>query len=82
MTCAKCGSQQVMSNVRVADRAHYNAVADLSAVVYEDPGAMVFRGATDSALRARICAGCGFTEFYAESAGSLWEAYQKAGGRQ
>lgn len=83
MACIKCGSQELMSNVRLKDRGHYNSDGgELSAVVYEDPEAMIFRGTTESALRAQICAGCGFTELYAESAVSLWAAYQKAGGRQ
>jgi len=64
--CLKCGSIEVLRDVRVMDRGDGSIDAgDLSLAVYKNPEAWVFKNKVTSALSACVCAACGFTEFYA-----------------
>jgi hypothetical protein len=77
-TCAKCGSDRVVTRVRIMDRGHYGADSgDLSAVVYAEPNAMMFKGAQRHDLSARVCGSCGFTELYLSDPHGFFETYQK-----
>jgi hypothetical protein len=60
------------------DRGHYSGDAgNLTAVTYDDPDALIFKGAHKSALFARVCGTCGFTELYLDNARELFEAYRR-----
>ena len=65
-SCPKCQSSEVIPNVRIIDHAHYNQPMDLSATIYLDPGAWVFKNAVMHRFSARVCGACGYTEFYVD----------------
>jgi hypothetical protein len=53
--CPKCGSSEVVRDVRILDRGHGSADAgDLSAVVYGNPQAWIFKQDQDRAFRLRV----------------------------
>lgn len=75
--CVKCQSEKIIPQVRVMDRGHYSGDAgDLSVVSYEDPNALVFKGAKRSAMFARVCGECGYAELYVENPRELYDRYQ------
>ena len=66
-----------MMRVRVLDRGDSNiGVGDLGVLVYEDPNALVFKGAQKGTLYAQICGECGFAEFYLENPQELYAVVQ------
>ena len=60
MKCLQCSSERIVRNVRVVDRAHANMKSDLRIEVYENPDAVLFKGAHGEVLKANVCAECGF----------------------
>jgi predicted nucleic-acid-binding Zn-ribbon protein len=74
--CPKCGCKEILSDVKILDRAHLNAPHDLSVAVYANPHALIFRGEVSSPLSAYICSECGFTEFYVDRPKALLKATQ------
>lgn len=63
--CSKCGSNDVMGAVSIADRGNANRIQDvMSAVVDEEPNAIIFNRLKTFRIGAWICADCGYTELY------------------
>lgn len=75
--CPKCGCKEIMSDVKILDRGHGNTEQDLTAAIYVNPYAMIFRGGATSPLTACVCSACGYTEFYAIKPQALLEAEQE-----
>ena len=73
--CSKCKSPKVIPRARIIDRADYNLNGDLTIHVYENPDALIFKGATEGTLQARICGECGYVETYVENPEELYTAY-------
>ncbi|HYJ46453.1 MAG TPA: hypothetical protein VEV81_07550 [Pyrinomonadaceae bacterium] len=77
--CPKCGSNEIVPNVEVRD---YDASSyrELTVAVPlpRPPGAFVYKGYEASSLRAWVCGGCGYTEFYATNCRELLAAYKQA----
>jgi hypothetical protein len=73
--CAKCKSPKVIPRARIIDRADYNLNTDLTIHVYENPEALIFKGASEGILRAQICGECGYVETYVENPEELYAAY-------
>ena len=48
----------------------------MSVVSYEDPNALVFKGAKRTALYARVCGECGYAELYVENPREVYELYR------
>ena len=72
MKCGRCGSEKVMSNLRIRDR--YTA-EDLEVEVEGNPDAMIFKKAHKEALRATVCGECGNVGLSVENPEALWETY-------
>ncbi|MDZ4659605.1 MAG: hypothetical protein SH868_18695 [Bythopirellula sp.] len=70
--CMKCGSTEIIPDVRIID--HGPALLDLSATVYTNPEAYIFKGAISHRLQARVCGLCGYTEFYVSNPQALLTA--------
>ena len=64
--CAKCSSPNVIPKVRVIDHGHGNYAKDLTIELYDNPQALIFKGALTMSLYAWVCGECGFTELYVE----------------
>jgi predicted nucleic-acid-binding Zn-ribbon protein len=73
VACPKCGSKDVIKDVRIIDHAHYNTPFDLCATVYREPDNLIFKNPASHRFQARVCGACGFTEFYVENARRLFE---------
>jgi predicted nucleic-acid-binding Zn-ribbon protein len=78
--CAKCGSSQMISGVRVVCNVE-GGDQNIKLRVDAHPDAMVFKQAQRAVLAAAVCGKCGYTEFYVEEPGALYEAYREAQGR-
>jgi hypothetical protein len=52
-------------------------VLDLTAVIHENPEALVFKYSHHRALHARICGDCGYTELFVENPKEFYDAYKK-----
>ncbi|MCG3137424.1 MAG: hypothetical protein HJJLKODD_01268 [Phycisphaerae bacterium] len=63
MTCLQCRSTRIIADVRVIDHAHGNSKKDLQVEVYENPGALIFKGMHAAKLTAHICEDCGLVMF-------------------
>jgi predicted nucleic-acid-binding Zn-ribbon protein len=71
--CPKCESKEILTDARVIDKASKGGPAfDLELAVQKDPDALLFKGEERFAIRAWVCAGCGYTEFYTDNAGAAY----------
>jgi predicted nucleic-acid-binding Zn-ribbon protein len=82
--CMKCNSEKIIPKAAIDI---YSAIIDINSkanltalqlAVDGDPNAFIFREREYSKVFARVCADCGFTEFYASEAEKLYQAYQKS----
>jgi predicted nucleic-acid-binding Zn-ribbon protein len=77
--CPKCGSAEIVREVRVIDRGHGNADSgNINVGVYTKPEAWLFKGKVATDLTAYVCAQCGFTELYATDPRALADAAAQA----
>lgn len=74
--CRECNSTRIIKNARALDRGDYNANLGFNVAVDEKPEAMIFKQARGSAVRADVCADCGYISFYADDPENLWMGYQ------
>jgi hypothetical protein len=79
-TCPKCGSGDVIPNVRVVDRGDNNSKRDLQVEVYESPEAWLFKGTHAGTITATVCGRCGYAEMYVSNPQELLAAYRKSTG--
>lgn len=80
--CPKCGSPEVVRDVRVIDRGHGNSDAgNVNVGVYGNPQAWLFKDKVTAELTACVCAECGYTELYAANPRALAEAAAAATAR-
>jgi uncharacterized OB-fold protein len=76
--CHKCGSDKIIRHVHLKERGHGNRAEELTARMFRNPGALFFKGAEESALRAEVCGACGYVELYVKDPESLWSAHEDA----
>jgi predicted nucleic-acid-binding Zn-ribbon protein len=73
-TCPKCRSTDIIDEARIIDHGDHHSRRDLAATVFKKPGAFIFKGAVSRPLTARVCASCGFVEFYVSDPKALHQA--------
>ena len=78
MKCSRCGSEKVMTNLRI--RVGHNpaigaAGQDLEVEVQRNPDALIFKQTQKEALRATVCGECGNVGLSVENPQALWQAY-------
>lgn len=76
MACPKCGSDDVIPNLRLVDRGGQGSTRDLQLKLDKNPDALFFKGTHAASLVARVCGNCGFVELYARSPKKLLRAYK------
>jgi predicted nucleic-acid-binding Zn-ribbon protein len=82
MSCAKCGAEETIPDVRVSDRGHYSLDSnDMQLTVSRNPDG-VFKGKVTSEVRAVVCASCGFIEMYVKDVLALRRASEEAADRK
>ena len=75
MKCGRCGSEKIMTNLRIRDRYDAGVGQDLEVEVQGNPDALIFKRAHREALRATVCSGCGNVGLSVENPEALWEIY-------
>ena len=75
MKCSRCGSEKVMTNLRIRDRYDAGVGQDLEVEVQRNPDALIFKQAQREALRATVCGECGNVGLSVENPQALWKAY-------
>ena len=78
LVCPRCGSDEVMSPVRVVERAEDGMRHELQAEVLRRPNALLFKRPERVNLTARVCGACGYTELYVDAPAALYRAYLQA----
>jgi hypothetical protein len=76
--CARCGADEVMPRVRVAERGADDMRHDLQVEIQRRPKAMFFKRPERANLTARVCGACGYTELYVEAPDALYAAFLQA----
>jgi predicted nucleic-acid-binding Zn-ribbon protein len=62
--CPKCGSQNILEDLRVLYRNQNSLARDLEVPFFEKPQAFIFKGKTTYTPAAWVCTACGYTELY------------------
>ena len=77
MKCPRCGSEKIMSNLRIRDCYDTVRGTDLEVEVQGNPDALIFKQAHREALRATVCGECGNVGLSVENPKGLWETYSQ-----
>ncbi len=75
LKCKNCGSEKMIPGVQMLDQGHHSDGTLKAHVGFEDPDAVIFRGAVYARLKANICGECGYTELFADDPAELYAAY-------
>ena len=83
MTCQKCGSDALITGVRIFDRsgAAGQLQTDLTTGLYKDPHAVIFKEEVSTPIYGRVCGSCGYLELYATEPAKLLAAAREVTGR-
>ncbi len=77
MKCPRCGSENIMPNLRIRDRYDAPIGQDIAVEIESNPNALIFKGAHREALRATVCGECGNVGLSVENPKKLWETYSQ-----
>ena len=77
ISCLKCGSDKLMSNVRIVDHGYLDSKHDLSIEFDKNPDAFILKKPLKGTLLANVCGQCGHVDLSVGNPGELWELYQK-----
>ena len=75
MKCGRCGSENIMTNLRIRDRYEAGMRQDLEVEVQGNPDALIFKQAHREALRANVCGECRNVGLSIENPQALWKIY-------
>jgi hypothetical protein len=75
--CLECGSEKIVPDVMVLDRAEKYSSLDFRVAIDAKPDAFIFKERNYSNVKANVCADCGFIAFYATDPKLLWQIYQR-----
>ncbi len=75
--CSKCGSDKIMSKVKIVDHGYMDSKHDLSIEFHKNPSAWVLKGTQQGTLLANVCGQCGHVDLSVGNPEGLWELYQK-----
>ncbi len=75
MKCPRCGSENIMPNLRIRDRYERGLGQSLEVEVKGNPNALFFKKTHREALRATVCGECGNVGLSVENPKGLWETY-------
>jgi len=83
MTCQKCGSDALITGVRLFDRSGEAGMTktDLTVGLYKDPYAVIFKEEVSTPIYGRVCGSCGYLELYAADPAELLAAAREVTGR-
>lgn len=83
MTCQKCGSDALITGVRLFDRSGETGQikTDLTVGLHKDPHAVFFKEEVSTPIYGRVCGSCGYLELYATDPAELLAAAREVTGR-
>ncbi|XAL99359.1 hypothetical protein OT109_17485 [Phycisphaeraceae bacterium D3-23] len=64
--CPKCGSNDIIADAKAVDRGEQYVQHEMILSTYRKPDALIFKEKQTTTVSAWVCAGCGYTEFYAD----------------
>ena len=70
--CPKCQGSRILANISLKDPFH--GAVDSQVAVNSTPGTVFFPGMVTSKIRAWVCEGCGYAEFYVAEPAKLGKA--------
>ena len=77
MNCTKCGSDKIMSDVRIVEQGMAGDKNDLSIEFHKKPDAKILKGTQKGTLIANVCGQCGYVELSVGNPKELWDLYKK-----
>ena len=77
MNCTKCGSDKIMSNVKIVDEGMAGDNHDTSIEFNKNPNAWILKGKQKGTLLANVCGQCGYVELSVVNPKELWDLYKK-----
>lgn len=77
MNCSKCGSDKIMSDIKIVDNGHMGSKNDLSIEFHKNPDAWLFQGTQKGTLLANVCGQCGYVELSVGNPGQMWILYNQ-----
>lgn len=77
VVCAACGSEKMMTDVRVVDYWDHGLRRDLALEMVKNPDAWIFKGTKQGILKATVCGDCGRVEMKVDNPHELWEVYRR-----
>ncbi|MCE2412556.1 hypothetical protein J4G07_00995 [Candidatus Poribacteria bacterium] len=75
ITCGRCSSEKIMTDLRIRDRYDAGVGQDLEVEVQGNPDAMIFKQSHREALRATVCGECGNVGLSIKNPEALWKTY-------
>ena len=75
ITCGRCGSEKIITDLRIRDRYDAGVGQDLEVEVQGNPDAMIFKQSHREALRATVCGECGNVGLSIKNPEALWKTY-------
>ena len=74
--CPKCQGTSILANISLRDAR--DGTFDSQVAVNSTPGTVFFPGMVTSKIRAWVCEGCGYAEFYVAEPAKLGKAIDRA----
>jgi hypothetical protein len=75
--CIRCKSEKIVPRVRVKGGGPYGPeLGDITAAIYENPDAMLFKYSHQGSLYAQICGECGHAELFLENPQEFYDVYK------
>jgi hypothetical protein len=78
--CSRCGSLKRIPDAYMS-ASPMGGIAPMYIAWNTQPHALVWKAPIMSPLRAQVCGGCGYIEWYARDPELLWEAYRQRDAR-
>ena len=73
--CPECGSNKIISDLVLMDRAESFMELQFTAAWYRNPDALSFKNGEKTKVRATACGECGYLQTYLADPKRLWEAF-------
>ena len=74
-TCPRCGSERIIPDAKVEDRAEHVRHELELLVGFNQPDSLIFNEPLRADVRAAICGACGHVELFVPEAEELWKAW-------
>ena len=78
-TCPQCQSADVIPDVAIIDRGHYNTLnLPLTVGIFRNPASWLKKKLFQSQVKAWICGSCGYTELFVQDPAELLQIHRSS----